>query len=334
MKKSIHKIAKEAGVSVATVSRVINDSPRVHTKTRAKILKVIEKNQYAPKPIKGRTTMVTVLLHGVEYGSRHSWFEPYVRPILDGLMEHFTEKQVGVAILPIPSAWTAWRVFDGVRKRFTAGVISLLSKADDPALALLAEHKIPFLVVNNSACEKYHRIGTDNARMVELLIHHALEKGKKRFIYLSPSLAFTDHRERLNALKQKIEHLGLPLEVHVDEQNTEFPDNYLAGKNLTLAANPKANPETALICGNPEIATGCLRALGERGLSVPRDLGLGVLDDYLSGEWLFPSLTASAQPLRAMGTMAAQMLLGVLQDRGGEPRHLILEPALAARESL
>jgi LacI family transcriptional regulator len=335
VKKSIHQIAKEAGVSVATVSRVLNDSPRVRAKTRSKILSVIQKNQYAPKPIKGRSASITVLLHGVDHKGRESWFEPYLQPILDGVMEVLTQRQVGVVILPVPASWTAWRVLDGVRKRQTGAVISILSPAHDPALRLLTEHSIPFLVINNGANESYHRIGTDNRRLVEMLVEHALMKGKRRLFYLSPSLRYADHEERLKSIRELAERRGFSLQVEVDAADPDkAPDNFIAGYRLAQALPVSFGQSDSVLCGNPEIAIGCLRAFGERGVSVPNGVSLGVIDDYLFGEWMHPSLTCAAQPLRAMGVLAGQKILSVFRGEVKKPLDLMLDPVLSVRSSL
>jgi len=335
VKKSIHQIAKEAGVSVATVSRVLNDSPRVRAKTRTKILSVIQKNQYAPKPIKGRSASITVLLHGVEYEGKESWFEPYLQPILDGVMEVLTERQVGAVILPVPAAWTAWRVLDGVRKRQTGAVISLLSPAQDPALKLLTEHAIPFLVINNGSDKTQHRIGTDNRRLVELLVEHALATGKRRLYYLSPSIRYADHEERLSWVRELAVSRGFSLQTEVDPSELDkAPDNFVAGYRLAQRLPATLNAQEAVICGNPEIAIGCLRALGERGVAVPGGVALGVIDDYLFGEWMHPSLTCAAQPLRAMGVLAGQKILSILRGEVKKPVDLTLDPVLTVRSSL
>lgn len=335
IKKSIHQIAKEAGVSVATVSRVLNDSPRVRAKTRSRILSVIQKNQYAPKPIKGRSASITVLLHGVDHEGRESWFEPYLQPILDGVMEVLTERQVGVVILPVPASWTAWRVLDGVRKRQTGAVISLLSPAHDPALRLLTEHSIPFLVINNGANESHHRIGTDNRRLVEMLVEHALAKGKRRLFYLSPSLRYADHEERLTCIRALAAGKGFSLEAEVDSAEPDkAPDNFIAGYRLAQKLPASFGIADAVLCGNPEIAIGCLRAFGERGVSVPNGVALGVIDDYLFGEWMHPSLTCAAQPLRAMGVLAGQKVLSILRGEIKKPLDLMLDPVLSTRSSL
>jgi LacI family transcriptional regulator len=330
MSVTIRDVARRAHVSVATVSRVLNDKGPVLDETRARIQKTIAKLGYVPHGtarslITRRTNTIGVLLPDI-YGE---FFSELIRGI------DATVRRAGYHLIVSSSHGDrseTGAMFRAMRGRVD-GLIVLSPDMSVPALRSSIPDSLPVVLLNsvpdgNSA---FDLINLDNFRGAYGMVEHLASLGHRRIAFLRGPVPNVDAAERLRGYREAMQELDLDW-----TEELEFPGNfredagYRAGQRI--ARMPR--PPTAIFAANDAMAIGCLAALREAGKSVPGDFALAGFDDIPIASFISPALTSVRVSIAALGASAAERVLHAVKARNLHKRlHLTLPTTLVARSS-
>jgi LacI family transcriptional regulator len=326
---TIYEVSRLAGVSLATVSRVINDSDRVREKTRQKVLAAMEELGYRPNSMaqalaSNRSNSVGVLvseLHGPFFGAMLSTIEKTLRAagkfaiFTAGHSEEANEKE-GMQFL---------------MSRNCDAMILHVEATTDQYLLECKDSMIPFVLVNRLVPGLGDRcIALNNERGSYLATKMILQLGHRQVAYVSGPLNWADARERLAGHKRALAEFGLHLEPSLFREGDYREDS---GSRALAELLDQEVQFSAAVCANDEMAAGAMAVAHDRGLAVPEDLSIVGFDNAPLSRYLYPKLSTVDYPIEDMSRMAARWLLrNVYGDETLEIVHQF-EPKLLPRES-
>ncbi|MFE1863757.1 LacI family DNA-binding transcriptional regulator [Streptomyces anandii] len=313
-------VARSAGVSVATVSHVLNGTRPVLPHTRQAVLDAVEELGYTPNGlarslVTSRTRSIGLAVSAIS--------NPYFTEILQGVEASALEHGYSLLIAdPHDDPVHELRAARLLHERRVDGVIVAPSAAPHELVAHLARHAVPtvFLdrlvdtdAVTGAAGPAYFdQVCADSAEPTAQLVTHLAGLGHRRIALVAGAPGLSTSSERITGYRHGLAAAGLP---H-DERLVVHGDSTAEGaERATEALLSLAVPPTALVTANNAMTIGALRALRGNGLSVPGDMALCCFDDFDWAELFSPRLTAVAQPAKELGARA----VGLLLDRLGAP---------------
>ena len=330
MSVTIRDVARRARVSVATVSRVLNDKGPVLEETRARIQKTIARLGYVPHAtarslITRRTNTIGVLLPDI-YGE---FFSELIRGI------DATVRRAGYHLIVSSSHGDrseTGAMFRAMRGRVD-GLIVLSPDMSVPALRSSIPASLPVVLLNsvsdgNSA---FDLINLDNFRGASAMVEHLASLGHQRIAFVRGPIPNADASERLRGYREAMRELELDW-----REELEFPGNFRedAGYRAGQRIARMSRPPTAIFAANDAMAIGCLAALREAGKSVPGDFALAGFDDIPIASFISPALTSVRVSIAELGASAAERVLhGVKAQNLHKRLHLTLPTTLVARSS-
>ncbi len=330
----IRKVAQEAGVSIATVSRVLNNPQRVSAATRERVLEAAARLGYRPNPLgqrlrKGRAETVGVVIPAPQGRFADSFFLELLAGLGEGLSGAGLDLLVTTSP-PGPQELASYqRLVEGKR---VDGLVLARTRQRDERILYLLEHKVPFVVHGRSDLihEPFPYLDIDGERGFRQAAQHLIALGHRAvaFIGAPHELNFAQHR--LAGYRRALEEAGLPLRR---EWVLEGDLSEESGYRLTLALLDLPRPPTAILCANDLMALGALRALRERGLKAGQEVSVIGYDDIPQAHYTDPPLSTLHQPFREMGRRLVEMLLARLAGTPAEELQEIWVPELILRGS-
>ena len=331
---TINDIARLAGVSKKTVSRVINASPYVQKETRERIEAVIAEHGYAPDPQARGLAFRRSFLIGLVYDNPNPQYVVNMQlGLLDGMRGSGFELVVHPCDRASPTFLADLRGFMERQRLF--GVVFTPSVSEDERIApLLADVGCEYVRVASVAVdEPRHMIETRDRLGGEAAAHHLAELGHTRVAFISGPPSFRSSRERREGFETGLAARGLKLEAGYTQQGAYTFESGIECAQALLALEPRP---TAVFAGNDEMAAGVLQAARQLGVAVPEDLSVVGFDDFEIARRLWPSLTSVRTPTREIGRLAAERLMGLdegaqLKDSGRDEKDRL--PSLVVRQS-
>jgi DNA-binding LacI/PurR family transcriptional regulator len=323
---TIARIAEEAGVSIPTVSKVINGRSDVAMDTRERVEAIIRKHGYQ-RPDKGlsRSNTLELIFHELE--------SAWALEIIRGVEQVARENQMAVVLSELQGRHTPGRGWvEGVLARRPTGIISVFSDLSTAQRSKLETRGIPFVVVDPAGepSQDTPSIGATNWSGGLGATRHLLELGHRRIAVISGPDEVLCSRARVDGYRAAVETAGL----RVDPALVRHGDFHLEGgyeQGRHLLALP--DPPTAIFAGSDLQALGVYEAAREAGLRIPEDLSVVGFDDLPVARWVGPPLTTIRQPLLEMAAAGARLALELA--RGEQPAHRRVELAtsLVVRQS-
>ena len=331
---TIKQVARLAGVSVATVSRVLNDKGPVREETRRRIREVMESLRYVPHSAArslttNQTDTLGVLLPDI-YGE---FFSELIRGLDSAARQH------GYHVLVSGSHndhEEIAAVLRALRGRVDGLVLMTSSDATLDALRAHLPESLPTVLLNCPPQDlPFDAINVDNHGGAYAMVRHLIELGgerrPRRIAFIQGPADNHDARERLRGYRDAVRELGAETDPEL-----ELPGDFseeagcLAGVRA-LALQPRP---TAIFAANDGMAIGCLYALREAGVRVPGEVALAGFDDIPIARFMSPPLTSVGVPIAELGALALDRLLEAVRHRGShEPRHETLPLTLVVRGS-
>jgi len=315
MSASIKEVALKAGVSIATVSRVLNDKGPVAVETRRRILDAIEKLRYVPHGaarslITNQTDTIGVLLPDL-YGE---FFSEVIRGIDQAA------RRSGFHVL-ISGFHSDRAEIEAVLRAFRGrvdGLIVLSPDVDAQALRRNLPDTLPVVLLDTPVeGADLDAINLDNHGGAFAMTRHLAGLGHRRIAFIRGPEENADARERRRGYRDALRAAGIApaaaLEIPGDFSEEA---GFAAGRRL-LALDPRP---TAVFAANDSMAIGCLFALREAGVEVPGDLALAGFDDIPIARYLTPPLSSVHVPIAELGTRAMERLLLAVQSKNGHER--------------
>lgn len=327
---NIELVAQASGVSVASVSRVLNNRTDVSEKIRRRVNAVIEELQFTPARSAQRICTIGVVL-----AMNMPALSEYQLQILEGASACGCEEGVSLtAILYHLKNSSAHGLLPILRQRRCDGVVVVPADEMDDECDELEEAGIPTMLVNhNRSSQHIGHFRSESYSGMRQATEHLLSLGHRRIGFLAGGLVSRDHRERLCGYRDAMAAAGVEIrpEWSIAHHPTEVtPIAGVEGMRRLLEQAPEV---TACLCTNDEMAMGALQEAWRQGRRVPEDLSVIGFDDLPFAPYLHPALTTVRQPVAEMGRRAVQALVRFLN---GEIRSLptgICESKLILRDS-
>ena len=327
---TIRDIASLAGVSIATVSRVLNDRPDVSDETREAVMRVVRErgfstNRGARGLSLGRTGIVGLTLPFVHAA--------YFSGILAGAAEALYERDMRIILCPtLHEHDREVNLLERLMRGTTDGAILLLPSESPEELETLRRQGYPFVVVDARAPvpDGIPVVSAAHAAGAKQATEHLLELGHRRIAAITGNHDWTATEERLHGFRAALASAGIiPDPELIVEANWEISGGFDAAERLlALPDRP-----TAIFAFNDNLAIGALQAARSARLRVPDDLSIVGFDDSEQAQIVTPTLTTVRQPLQELGRIGIGLLLRLMEGTRVEALRVELATKLIVRES-
>ncbi|HOH20623.1 MAG TPA: LacI family DNA-binding transcriptional regulator [Anaerolineaceae bacterium] len=324
-------VAREAGVSPATVSYVINNGPRpVTDETREKVLAAINKLGYQPNALARNLRMQKTNSIGLIIPDNKNTF--------------FSDNALGVEQIAFDNGYNVIMCHSAYRldrelayihmliSHQAAGVIWIPCSEDSAGAKLLESFHIPFVLLDRVIQGVTSpSIKADNFKAAYLATNHLVQLGHRRIGFIKRPVDLNHSIARLNGYKQALQDANIPFDPDlVVPGGFLFQDGSVAGRQLLSMASPP----TAITAYNDMNTIGAMHAAQEMGIRIPEDLSFAGIDDIAQSEYCFPPLTTVRIPTFEMGKMSANLLIALIREELPEDqKHHCLDVELIVRES-
>jgi LacI family transcriptional regulator len=306
-KATINDVARIAGVSKKTVSRVINRSPLLNAETRAKVEKVIEELGYVPNPQARALALRRNFLIGLIHDNPNAQM---VLGVQTGILEAIRDTDFALVVRPVDrgSPTMLEDIRDFLERQRLFGVMLLPPISENDALAQVCREAGARYVRMGSAQldDEAHMVASNDREAVAAATRHLIEAGHRRIGLVQGPHGFRSAFERRAGFEMAMEEAGLKVPRSLVADGTyRFESGVAAGDRL-LDVTPRP---TAIVSSNDEMAAGVVHAARQRGLTVPDDLSIVGFDDTATASHMWPPLTTVRWPIIPMGRAAAAKLL-------------------------
>lgn len=319
---NIEDVAKKAGVSVVTVSRVINGVTTVRKNNREKVVRAMKELNYQPNHAarvlaSGKTRVI-----GLTIGSLNDTF-------LEGVVKAINAKLVdygyvlALSVVPIGTG----NSFLFQRERVD-GVILLCPTEEEKMVKQLEEKDIPYVLIDNQDEHDVVSVVVDNLKGGYDATKHLIDLGHERIGHIAGPAIYLSSREREQGFLQALEEANLKPYV-IEHGDFRMDDGFRIVKGWI----EKDTLPTAIFAADDFIALGAMNALMESGLRVPDDVSIIGYDDQVFASQYVPKMTTVKQPEQAMGEKGVDLLMRLIKDETIEQRQFRLEPSVVIRNS-
>jgi len=330
MKTTIRDVAKEAKVSIATVSRVLNQSPSVKEETRQRVLRIMEECGYIYNAIAGSlSTKKSVTIGIIVPTITNPIFAQSTKGIQD-----FANLS-GYSIILGNSDYlceTEERLIEVFKEKRVEGIILTCSNIYHKYVQRLKHSNLPFVLLYNTLFDKELNFVTiDNYRAAYEIVKYLINLGHQRIGMIAGNINMSDRSfVRSEAFKACLKDHGIP-----------YQPEYLIETDLTFEGGKKAMevllgvipPLTGIFCSNDFIGMGAIKTIRGKGLRIPEDISIAGFDDIEMASYFDPELTTIHQPAYQMGVKGAELLFKILSGELEGPQQIILDHSLIIRNS-
>jgi LacI family transcriptional regulator len=330
-KLTIRQIAKLAGVSRSTVSRVLNDHPSVSREKREQVLHVIDETGFHPDPIarslSSRRSHIIGLV--IPLAIRSLFEDPFFPRLIQGVSQGCNAHDYTLSLFLFHSQKEEKKLYRRIsRKQLLDGVIVTATRAGTPLIPRLLESEMPFVIQGRHEDSRVNYVDVDNVTGATTAVTHLLRLGYRRIATIAGpddnAAAHDRNRGYLAALQDR----GRPIDDHLIVSGDFTQSGGYEAMQRLLPHKPDA-----VFVASDAMAMGALGAIRAAGLTVPGDMALVGFDDLPQSAMADPPLTTVRQPIQRVGALAVKTLIDILQNGPDLPRRLILPTELVIRDS-
>ena len=323
---TLDMVAKEAGVSPATVSRILNGTAVVSAARKEAVDAAIAKLGFVPNPVArglagGRTFSIGVVTQALD--------SPFYGSALRGIEEKLLP--LGYSPLFVSGQWNAeveTRCMDVLRSRRVDGIIVLTGRLTDKALKAYAKH-LPIVVTGRKlTAPGLAALYCDNVEGARLATQHLIDLGHRQIAFISGDPQHPDAMDRLQGYRKALEAARIRFDPALVAEGGFYEASGLQAVGDLLATRKRF---TAIFAANDQMAVGAALGLSRHSLRVPEDVSLIGYDDLSSSLYSNPPLSSVHQSAYELGQQAAEVLLQMLA--GQKPVFEVPAPRLVSRES-
>jgi LacI family transcriptional regulator len=324
---TLRDVAREARVSVASVSRVVNGHENVSEATRKRILEVVERLRYVPHT--GARSLITRRTHavGVVLPDLHGeFFSELIRGIDAAARERGLHLLLSSAHDDPAEMTAAIRSMRGL----VEGFLIMAPHVDTSSFDFGLGEALPMVFMNTHAREGSTSLSIDSYTGARAVVRHLARIGHRRIAHIAGPEGNFDSVERLRAYRDELATLAPKVEPQIFPGDFSEASGFAAGQKIALAL-PRPD---AVFAANDMMAVGCLAALDRAGLVVPDDIGVAGFDDVPLAAYVRPALTTARVHIADLGNSALRRLAALIDDPdGSEPAKLSFVPETIVRES-
>lgn len=323
---SIKDVAARAGVSIATVSHVLNGTRPTRQHTRDRVLHAVHElgyaqNQSARNLARGRSTLLGLLVSDV----RNPFFPDVIAAFQDQALAHEMDALV------LNTNYDPQRTLNSVRRLMglqVPGVAILTSQIDPSVIDMLAERRIAAVYLDlGRVSQRISNIVIEYEQGIVEALEYLTQLGHRRIAYIGGPLLLKSAQRRKRAFLEAAARLGLT-EVQAVDADFTVKGGYFACSKLLTSLAP-----SAILAGNDLTAIGILHRAYDGGMRVPDDLSVVGFDDILFAEYTQPALTTASVPRNEVGKVAFQALWSMLSDVDQVGREFRVATSLVVRQS-
>lgn len=312
---SIHEVAKRANVSIATVSRTINGTRKVHPQLTRRVWKAIEELGYYPNTqaralVSGRSRIFGLVVSEIT----NPFFPEIVQEFEDTAVRHNYE------VLLTSTAHDPWRIDLAVRRmieRRVEGVAVVTFGVDESLLKDLKSRNVPLVFLNfGPRLPRVSNIRIDHLHGIRQAVQHLAALRHRRIAFISGPLRLRSALARQEAFAQCMEEIGLTTEPEYLIEGDHTMEGGIAAMNRFLRLRKRP---TAVLCANDMTALGAMRASYIRGIHVPKDLSVVGFDDIRLAKFVTPRLTTVRMSQKKIARLVFKALLTDVQRKAPAP---------------
>ena len=321
MRATIRDVARQAGVSIATVSRVMRDSGSVRPETRDRVRAVAEELEFVPSPLGRQLAERRHAANGIVFPDLSG---PYYAEVVLGYEGVAAELRRSVLILSTRGRADAEDAVRAMAERCD-GLVVLGRTVPDEVLERLAARGAHLVLVARPPLTGVDAVSSENPHSARALTQHLLDLGVHRLVYVGDPSTSPDVAERFAGVQEVSTTAGADVELHHVDDLDEESGARVVGDYLT-----RALPD-AFVCANDELALGMLGRLRAAGVDIPGKVKVTGWDDVMAAR--YAGITTVRQPMRELGATAARLLDELIAGQRAHPRHEVLPTELVVRSS-
>ncbi|MGK0467643.1 LacI family DNA-binding transcriptional regulator [Clostridium sp.] len=330
MAASIKDVAREAGVSIATVSRVLNNIDVVNEDTKKKVKDAIKKLSYRPNIVARslktqKSSTIGIIIPDIS----NQFYPEIVRGCEDVANIYNYNIMLCNADLDVDKEMEALRI---LKEKMIDGVIYMSNSIEDNVVSLIKDLEMPIVLVETTDDDGiFPSVAIDNVMAAKDAVTYLINKGNKNIAYIGTTTEKINAQSRRYIGYQKgLEEMGISLNKDlVYCGGVKARDGYV-GINAILDKGIKVD---AVFCVSDEIAMGVINALRDKSISVPSDVDVMGFDDIYSASTFYPKLTTVAQPMYDMGSVSMRMLIKSINNLKVDEKHFVLPYRIVERDS-
>lgn len=330
MAVTIYDVAKEAGVSIATVSKALNDSYTIPEQTKEMIRDVAERLGYRPNARAknfARQASGTVLFI-TDFYQNIAFENPHMFEIISGIISYLDDKDYALTLKPLTKQAAPMYIRDIIRQRSADALILHAHILSTELAAILSRVEFPYLVIGKPEFRcNVCWIDVDHEQAGQLAANYLLDKGYRRMALIMGREEDALAQSRLAGIRRAMAEEELNVEVLCNESPYSLNDEAL---DRLLLEHPR--PEV-LLCGNNHLALHCLQHIRRLGLKVPQDIALLTFDNYPFSMLTDPAITAVEVDMHDMGINAARFVLQRIRKPNLQTQSYCTSPCILERES-
>lgn len=329
---TLEEVAALAGVSRATVSRVVNASPKVSSEVRARVAAAIDELGYVPNRaarslVTRRTNSIMVVVAEPE---DRLFADPFFAGVVRGISGVLNPRDLQLVLMLEPPDRGPERIVRYATQGHVDGVLLLSLHGNDPLPGRLHASGVPVVVGGRPSDPEVSHVDADNVRGARTAVEHLFATGASTIATITGPLDMAVGQDRLDGYRAALEAAGRTVDDSL-EVGGDFTE---AGGEAAMRDLLDARPDLdAVFAASDLMAAGALRALAAAGRRVPDDVGVVGFDDSVVARSCVPPLTSVRQPVARLGAEMAHVLLSRLEDPGAHPRAVLLPTDLVVRGS-
>lgn len=311
---SIYDVARRAGVSHMTVSRVLNEHPNIRPATRERVLQAIDELGYRRSTIARALATKRTMRIGVLVDANMEYGPSATLRALEAAARQSGYSVTTVSIDDVDSDVSG--AVDFVTQGVDAFCV-IAPRESSVAMLRTLNGRPPALVITSDPEESMHTVGVDQRAGTRLAMEHLIALGHRRILHLTGPLDWVDARAREQQWHASLTAAGLPIPTPA-EGDWSADSGYEVGLH-----HPGIDDATAVFASNDQMALGLLHGLRERGLRVPADISVVGFDDIADARHYCPPLTTVRQDFAALGSTAMAQLEQAISSGGSITHHTI-----------
>jgi DNA-binding LacI/PurR family transcriptional regulator len=329
----MQEVARLAGVSQSTVSRVINGSSKVSTRARAAVERVIAEVQYVPNVAarnlaQQRSDSVAVLIPDT---TNYGYFsDPFFPAVLTGISAGLREQDLQLILLRPQTSHDFEREQSFIGAGHVEGAILVGLPAGDRIASQLASRGVPLVVVGTATDPAISNVDCDNRGGGRQATAHLVGLGRRRVAAIMGPLRLGAAMERLEGYRDALRAADIELDPRLEIEG-DFSSQ--SGNEAAARLLERAPDIDGVFAANDLMAAAAMKVFLDAGRRVPEDVAVVGFDDSMVAQMTRPRLSSVRQPIDAMGREMAHVLVGLISDPDRTPRHVMFATTLVVRES-
>lgn len=326
---TIKDVARLAGVSISTVSRVINNSKPVSPEVRRRVMKVIEETGYKPNDIARTLVTKKSYLIGVIVTNLAN---SYVAEMVRGIEE--VGKMYNYDILLCSSYGdksTELKYLQLLNRKQVEGIIFISDNLNDEIKERISEYKIPFIYLSrHSMEEKYPTVTIDNYLAAYEMTQYLISLGHQNIAYVADGIEPSNlEKIKIDGYKNALKENGIDKEIIYNAKGGKDEDGYNIAKDILN----HDKDITAVFCSHDELAIGIINYFYDNDIKVPEDISVVGYGDIKFASMLRPKLTTVKEPFYDMGAVAIRMIIKEIMGEKIKERKINLPFHIEVRNS-